>query len=402
MLRSFDWEIFCMLDGRVDAFARHSISGWAADAERPTTNLDIVVFVDGQEQGRTRADRPREDLQALGTLGDGAHGFAYAFDPPLSPLRSYEITVCDADSLQPLRLGRFTIAAENSHAAERMRPILVTTSGQPGYTDLMHALAGDAGIVAADSHAYGVKLMTYYAHALEVLVVPSTRGSARHVEGDDAGYVLKPNPFHAPAYEALFPRPRMLYEFFQSQSEAPICVAFKAVISEFYETLAMHQGKRMAAYFAEQSDLFGIARNFMRLAFRDAREIVLLQDPRDAYCGYRALWSTSPAQALDSLRRVRDRTVELRRENRHDTMFLRIEDLRQRPESTLQEISGFLSLDHAIGVDPGVLPATADDAVMSTVGQWRTELDSGEIALFEREFGEYLRLFGYDGVADQT
>jgi hypothetical protein len=105
---------------------------------------------------------------------------------------------------------------------------------------------------------------------------------------------------------------------------------------------------------------------------------------------------------LDSLRRVRDRTVELRRENRHDTMFLRIEDLRQRPESTLQEISGFLSLDHAIGVDPGVLPATADDAVMSTVGQWRTELDSGEIALFEREFGEYLRLFGYDGVADQT
>jgi hypothetical protein len=80
-----------MLDGRVDAFARHSIRGWAADAARPDVRVEVVVLVDGHPRGRAIADRPREDLQTLGTLGDGAHGFVLALDPPLSPLRSYEI-----------------------------------------------------------------------------------------------------------------------------------------------------------------------------------------------------------------------------------------------------------------------------------------------------------------------
>jgi hypothetical protein len=391
-----------MPEGRVDAFARHSISGWAADFDRPDAAVEVVVFVDGREQGRTRADRPREDLRALGTLGNGAHGFAYAFDPPLSPLRSYEITVSEADSLQPLRRGLVTIPAEINHAAERMRPILVTTSSQPGFTDLMRVLAGDPGIIATDSHAYGVKLMAYYAHALEVLVVSGGNGSDHHVGTEDTAFILGPNPFHAAAYEAVVPRPRLLYEYFQRQSARPIAGAFKTVISEFYEMLAMHQGKRLADYFAEQSDLFGIERNFARLAFRDTREVVLLQDPRDAYCDCRQLWSTSPAQALDNLRLVCARTVAMRRENRHDVMFLRTEDFRLRPESILGEVSAFLALDHAIVADPGLLRAAADDATIAQIGRWRTELDADEIALFAREFADYLQLFGYDTAADQT
>jgi hypothetical protein len=414
-----------MPEGRVDAFARHAISGWAADIDRPDAKLEVAVFVDGREQGRTIANRPREDLRALGTLGNGAHGFVYAFDPPLSPLRSYEIMVTEVGSLEPLQRGLVTIPAEINHAAERMRPILVTTSGEPGFTDLMRALASDPGIIATDSHSYGVKLMSYYAHALEVLLVPNGQGpngqgpngqgpngqgangqgpigqvpgghkSNRQGGTDDTAFILKPNPFHSADYEAVLPRPRLLYEYFQSQSARPIAGAFKTVISEFYEMMAMHHGKRMADYFAEQSDLFGIERNFARLAFRDTREIVLLQDPRDAYCGCRQLWSTSPTQALDNLRRVRDRTIALRRENRHDMMFLRTEDFRLRPESALREISGFLALDHTILPEPGLLRAAAGDATTSQIGRWRTELDAEETDLFAREFADYLQLFGY-------
>jgi hypothetical protein len=51
-----------MLDGRVDAFARHSIRGWAADADRPDARVEIVVLVDGHARGRARADRSRDDL----------------------------------------------------------------------------------------------------------------------------------------------------------------------------------------------------------------------------------------------------------------------------------------------------------------------------------------------------
>ena len=392
-----------MLDGRVDAFARHSISGWAADTGRPDARVEITVLVNGHDHGGVRADRPRDDLQMLGTLGDGAHGFAYAFDPPLSPLRSYEIVVCHAGTNVPLRLGHFTLAAEVTHAAEGIRPILVYGSGQPdqpGLIELMRSLAGDPAIVAGQSHGHGVRLLAYYAHALEVLVVSSNPTATRGVAADhDEDCVLTPNPFHTPQYEQLFPQPHLLYEFFQNQAGAKISAAFKDVVTEFYETLAMHQGKRMLAYFVEQCGLFDVARNFARLAFHDTREIVLLQDPRDAYCGYRTLWSNSPAKTLETLRLVRDRTIELRRENRLDMMFLRCEDLWLRPESTLLEIAGFLSLDHVITADPATLraaSAAAGDPSIPVVGQWRTELDSDEIAMFEHEFGEYLELFGYE------
>jgi hypothetical protein len=406
-----------MLDGRVDAFARHSISGWAADADRPDDRVEVVVLVDGHARGRARADRPREDLQMLETLGDGAHGFAYAFDPPLSPLRSYDIAICHAGTEEPLRLGRFTIVAEVSHPAERMRPIMVSVAGRSGGVELMRSLAGHAGIVAADSHDYGVRLMRYYARALEVLVMPSaptdtsatgnsatgnsgagTFGAGACAAGDDGNhaYVLTANPFHAPDYERLMTPPRLLYEFFQNQSATPICDAFKAVVTQFYETLAMHQGKRTAGYFAEQCDLFDVARSFARMAFREAREIVLVQDPRDAYFGDRTLWSTTPAQAMATLRRNCDRAAALRRENRQDTLFLRCEDLRSRPEAALVEAARFLSLDHAFDADPQMLRAAADDPTLSGMGQWRTELDNTEVALLEREFGDYIALFGYE------
>ena len=399
-----------MLDGRVDAFARHSIRGWAADADRPDARVEIVVLVDGHARGRARADRPRDDLQTLGKLGDGAHGFVYAFDPPLSPLRSYEVMVCHAETDQPLRVGRFTVAPEIGRAPERMRPILVSMAGVPGQSggiDLMQGLAGDPAIVAADGHAYRVKLLRYYARALEVLVVPGGRvpacpaagfgdGGRGNGGGGDDDYVLAPNPFHAPEYEHLLTSARPLYEFFQNQSATPICAAFKTVVTQFYETLAMHQGKRLAGYFAEQCDLFDLARNFARLAFYEVREIVLLQDPRDAYYGYRALWFSTPAQAMATLRRGCHRAVELRRESRHDTLFLRCEDLQLRPEAALVEIARFLSLERALATDPQVLRAAADDAMSPVVGQWRTELDSGEIALLEREFADYLALFGYE------
>jgi hypothetical protein len=40
--------------------------------------------------------------------------------------------------------------------------------------------------------------------------------------------------------------------------------------------------------------------------------------------------------------------------------------------------------------------AAVDDPSILGITQWRRELNSNEIAMFEREFGEYLELFGYD------
>jgi hypothetical protein len=162
-------------------------------------------------------------------------------------------------------------------------------------------------------------------------------------------------------------------------------------VDELYTALAGHQGKPNARYFAEQCDLFDTTSAFARLAFTDTREIVLLQDPRDAYCGYRTLWSVSPDQALDTLRRVRDRTLQLHSEGRSDIWFLRTEDFRARPAEALSKLWQFL------GLTPSPTePAQAVDPTALGIGAWKTELTSEEIAAFEQEFGAYLRLFGYE------
>jgi hypothetical protein len=385
-----------MLKGHVDTIPRYLIAGWALDTDIPNLPVDVVIFVDRQEYGRVTANLPRKDLRELGTFGDGNHGFRYTFDPPLSILRSHDVAVCFALNNEPLTRGRFRIPAESDLADERLQPVLITTAGQPGFLGLMRSLALDSGIVAADSHAYGVRLLSYYAHALDVLVMPGMGKRIPSTFTDEASnWILGTNPYHSPLFETAFPRPRLLSGFFQRRSKAIIGTAFKSVVTEFYATVAAHQGKAEANLFAEQCDLFGVTPAFARLAFGRVREIVLLQDPRDAYCGYRALWSTSATQAMTILRSVCQRTIERHQDNQGDTLFLRCEDLLLRPETALTEVAAFLSINRAITVGPDI----ATDPAREGINRWRSELDATEMTLFGQQFDEYLRLFGYDVAA---
>jgi hypothetical protein len=388
-------ELPAMLRGHVDANARYAVAGWAADTDDLTARVDIVIFVGGREYGRARADLPRRDLRELGTYGDGQHGFRYSFDPPLSILDSYDISVRFALDGEPLSNGSFRLEAQRDIASTRLRPLVITTSGQPGFADLMQGLASDPGVVVAEARSYGVRLLSYYAQALDVLTRPHPPGLVLGNLADDYNnHIIGPNPHYSDQYDAVFPRSRQLYDFFLHRPQAALCTAFSTIVDEFYATLAAHQGKPEVRYFAEQCDLFTVTASFARLAFPNMREIVLLQDPRDAYCGYRALWSVSPAQALETLNRVRDRTVQRHSEGLPNTWFLRTEDLRARPAETMAEIRRFLGLTPNPEVSPDAA-TTADQAALG-IGRWKTELDATEIAFFEREFGTYLRLFGYE------
>jgi hypothetical protein len=393
-----------MLRGHVDANARYAVAGWAADMEDLEARVEVVVFVDGQEHGRVRADRLRHDLRELGTYGDGQHGFRYSFDPSLSILRSYEIAVRFAVDGQPLANGSFRLEAQHRTPPTRLRPLVITTSGQPGFAELMQNLAQDQRIVVAEPRSYGVRLLSYYAQALDVLTKPHPpKLVLANLADEYSDHVIGPNPHYAEQYEAIFSSTLQLYAFFALRPKVALCTAFSSIVDEFYATLAGHQAKPAARYFAEQCDLFATTANFARLAFADTREIVLLQDPRDAYCGYRTLWSVSPAQALETLQRVRDRTLLLRDEGLSDLWFLRTEDLRARPIETMAAIWRFLSVSPAPPTNPDAIGTAAIDLAALGIGRWKTELDEDEIAFFEHEFGDYLRLFGYElTVSTQT
>jgi hypothetical protein len=93
----------------------------------------------------------------------------------------------------------------------------------------------------------------------------------------------------------------------------------------------------------------------------------------------------------------------LRDEGLSDLWFLRTEDLRARPIETMAAIWRFLSVSPAPPTNPDAIGTAAIDLAALGIGRWKTELDEDEIAFFEHEFGDYLRLFGYElTVSTQT
>src|ERR1700733_4423575 len=128
-----------MYTGYVDSSDHHSIIGGAADTHRPEARLDLRVMVNGALQGRVIADRPRAGLRQHGIYGDGAHGFTYVFDPPLSPLHAYEIVVAFIDTQNGVPGGRFRMQPTSPQDLT-LRPVLVTATGRSGTTLLMRRL----------------------------------------------------------------------------------------------------------------------------------------------------------------------------------------------------------------------------------------------------------------------
>jgi len=111
-----------MLMGYVDEVRWDRILGWAADLDAPDEALELVILVNGSEAGRVRADRLRLDLRNLGKFGEGKHGFAFNFAPPLDPASDHDVVVRFAASEAALTRGAFKIRRQDAVAADRPVP----------------------------------------------------------------------------------------------------------------------------------------------------------------------------------------------------------------------------------------------------------------------------------------
>ena len=391
-----------MLTGYVDSADRHQVSGWAADARRPNAAVELVVFVNGTPVARIMADQPRPDLAALGVYGDGRHGFRYRFDMPLSLLRKHEIVVALAASREVLGGGRVSLPKGRIEATDELTPVMISSTGRSGTTLLMRRLANDKTVVIGEQFPFEVKLVTYYAHAFEVLTAPGNREKSVHPDRITADpYHLGSNPYYHQFFEGVFPKGRMLNEFFAGELPPIVGTAFKQIITRFYRRLTVTQPKPEARFFAEKCDVFNTARDFARALYRGTREIVLVRDPRDVFCSQRAFFSAKPAEAFQGLRSVRDRMLEFHQEGAENLIFLKYEDLVGQPNEAMQQVSSLLALDQTIEIDEAREAAqfkthgTSRDPAAS-IGRWQQELTAEERARFDSEFGQYLDLFDYE------
>ena len=122
----------------------------------------------------------------------------------------YEIVV-RTPAGEVLRPGPVMLRKESIEPQDDLPPILLTSTGRSGTSLMMRRLERDKSIVVSGHFPYETKLLTYYAHAFEILTAPGNH--ERSVNPDlifDDPYHLGLNPFNHENFADTFPRPSMI------------------------------------------------------------------------------------------------------------------------------------------------------------------------------------------------
>jgi len=387
------------LIGNVDKITRTYVAGWRADPEHPEQPVNVAIYVNGEGRGRVAANLPREDLHRAFPGATGRHAFRFEFGWPLSLFRSNDVKVVDAHDSGAIPGGARTLPGLGEQHKIEPAPICVTSTGRAGTSLLMRRLATHPEIAVAGTHPFEVKQLAYQVAALRTL---SLEANWNRSMGPDAlaseasRYILGFNPFHDPQ----FGNHPLLDRYWEVTAPEILTRALRDTVLAYYETVRVMTGKLRIRYFAEKTHPNPLFRDGAITMFGGIKEIVLVRDPRDLVCSYRAFWKRTPAEAVSLIRAQFNDLVERVSAGDPDTLLVRYEDLVLDPRGTLGGIYTFLGLEHGAAEQDEAEAATfrkhgTSGSPEESIGRWRQELSAEEIAECATTFGAVLPVFGY-------
>lgn len=148
---------------------------------------------------------------------------------------------------------------------------------------------------------------------------------------------------------------------------------------------------------------------FILKHFPRANVLHVYRDGRDAYCSARAYQNIKRARDIGTYARYWAKCIASRRKhgNHPKILDMSYEEFTKSPESSLKKVLHFIGLDY----QPGLLDANtygkyyraanpnfkklSEPINTSSLGRWRTELTSEEVARFEKVAGHQLQALGY-------
>lgn len=383
----------------VDTITRNHVSGWVANPDAPDEPIDIAVIVNGQVSGRAPAVVHRPDLLQAFPGSTGKYGFHFQFELPLSGFERQEIRIATVRDGQLLRGGQTTFPPIGTIEPRTPIPLLVTSTGRSGSSLLMRQLARHPQIVVAGRHPYEIRQLSYYALALRTLTSdadrsrstdPETMGEKRRV------FSIGFNPYQDPA---LVPHP-LVDAYWNTTAPLALMNAFKNIILQYYDVIRMIAGKPMMQVFAEKTQPDTITRQATAMMFGRANEILLVRDPRDLVCSYRAFWKKDVASSIPMIVSQLEEISSLSAQNRKDILVVKYEDLAAHPNDTMHRVQDFLCLErHDVTEQPedvsiferhGTSRSPAD-----SIGRWRTDLSANDQTRCNNAFERFLHAFGY-------
>jgi len=391
------------LTGYVDQISRSQVDGWVCDPAHPGEPVSVSIFVNGAHRGTCLAALNRPGLaKATDRATTDDCGFHFVFDPPLLPFVAHVVEVVETWSRDVLPNGRLTLPRPCLAPSEAgLLPVLVTSVGRSGSTMLMSEFARHPDVVVGDRYPFEVKQIAYYVAAFRALVADANRERSTHPDtmlARDKSYNIGANPYNTTGLFDLGTTIQHMRTFWHSRVPAEYATLYRALIQEFYATLASGQGKQAAQFFCEKGDVEEAAVLGARLFFGALKEIVIVRDPRDLLCSSMAFWKLSAKDAIVTLRATFPRLVQIAREAGPDTIVVRYEDLIRDPHATRRAISDFIGLGSALTPAEDAVTnshrTTADGG--SSIARWRRDLSPEQIEECETAFGPAMLAFDYE------
>ena len=392
------------LIGHVDIVSHGLIGGWAADTSKPHQQVTLTLTVNGSTTN-VRAGRPRNDLKRLFENATGEYGFRLRESPwPLSPFVENQVQVCFAADGKTVPGGKATLPPLGTPQpaaarAGRMTPILVTTTGRAGSSLLMARLAQHPDVVVARDHPYELKLLGYYALALNTLVSSADRERSTNPDNMRSGserFFIGFNPYND---ETEWRDPDM-NSFWKQSSPDILRASFVALLDAYYDRVANRSGRPGARFFAEKIGTSELTRHAASFMYGAVHEVMLVRDPRDVICSAKSFWNRSFDDSIASLRHGLQAMTRPRVEGGLRQHVVRYEDLILKPDDVMRDLFVFLGLAFA-----PLLDDEKENRVFQvhgtsgspdrTIGRWRHELTPENIAVANHEFSSFLRDHGY-------
>ena len=291
-----------------------------------------------------------------------------------------------------------------------MRPLLVTGPGRSGSTIFMQMLAGHPQVVAWPPFDEEPRVVTYWIEVLRALARPDSFMRQISPGGDLNGdwWLGRRDP-----------RPRRLSEgdtetWLAGEAVEDLAAFAQSRIDALYGRLAARAGKDQAPFFAEKLRNDMVSDLAWEL-YPDAREVVLVRDPRDVLCSVLAVNvkrgerppPADPLRWIGEVFAARISSVAENWERRRDRAHLvRYEDLMLDPAPTLTGLLEYLGLDagaaavgrmlESSGTQlPGMSKHRTTPDPQASIGRFRRDLDPALLEECERRLGGAMALFGY-------
>jgi SAM-dependent methyltransferase len=292
-------------------------------------------------------------------------------------------------------------------------PLMVTGLGRAGTTWIMRLLSLHPEVAVHTQYPHELRLARYWFHALNVLSQPANERQSLHMDNAASNaWLVGSNP----ALGDYLRQDPAMFRWLERDYVDKLADFFCRSAEEMYLEMTVERDADVR-YFAEKY-LPGHLQNTVWSLYPQAREIILVRDPRDVLAsmlafnlkrGYASFGREDCAtdrEFVEHLRVQFGALVSASHEREEHVHVLRYEDLVGSPVTALESLARYLGVDD----DPDLLRGIISDAEASSVElaghrttsdagasvhRWQRDLSPELQELSTELFAESLAAFGY-------